>query len=87
MKKPGRAVDASRVSLSRLVLNAAANEVTPARVANLGCRQLIQPAIGSAVPGVDLGQRGVGFGRRPHFALGCYFLISQVVLCGMSIEV
>jgi hypothetical protein len=37
MKKPG-CVDASRVSLSRLVLIAAASEVTPARVANLGCR-------------------------------------------------
>ena len=39
-QKPGNpaAVDASRVSLSRLVLIPAASEVTPARVANLGCR-------------------------------------------------
>ena len=31
------AVDASRVSLSRLVLIPAASEVIPARIANLGC--------------------------------------------------
>jgi hypothetical protein len=35
------AVDASRVSLKKIVLIAAANEVTPARVANLRYQQLL----------------------------------------------
>ena len=37
------AVDASRVSLSRLVLIAAASEVTPAKSCNLGCRHRFKP--------------------------------------------